>query len=98
MDAEPKTSNTETNVKQTVPFFMVADMEASLRFYVEGLGFTMTKKWIPDSKIEWAWLELGGVALMLQEYRPGKLPPTNEAKASPSASSARTPSPSTAMP
>jgi lactoylglutathione lyase len=74
VDAEPKTSNTKTNVEQAVPFFMVTDMEASLRFYIEGLGFTTTKKWTPRGKIEWCWLELGRVALMLQEYHPGKLP------------------------
>ena len=73
MDLQP---TTESNVMQAVPFFMITDMEASLRFYVEGLGFTMTKKWIPESNIEWCWLQLGGVALMLQEYRPGKLPAT----------------------
>ena len=52
-------TETEPNIIQAVPFFMVTDMEASLRFYVEGLGFTMTKKWIPRGKIEWCWLELG---------------------------------------
>ena len=66
MDLQPKT---ESNVEQAVPFFMVTDIEASLRFYIEGLGFTMTKKWTPRGKIEWCWLELGGAALMLQEYR-----------------------------
>ena len=30
------------NVKQAVPFFMVTNIEASLRFYVDGLGFTVT--------------------------------------------------------
>jgi len=29
------------NVKQAVPFFGVASMEASLRFYMDGLGFVM---------------------------------------------------------
>jgi lactoylglutathione lyase len=48
---------------------MVANMEASLRFYVEGLRFEMTKKWTPRGKIEWCWLQLGGAALMLQEFR-----------------------------
>ncbi len=52
---------------------MVTDIEASLRFYIEGLGFTMTKKWTPRGKIEWCWLELGGAALMLQEYRPDRV-------------------------
>jgi catechol 2,3-dioxygenase-like lactoylglutathione lyase family enzyme len=32
----------ESNVEQAVPFFMVSDMDASLRFYVDGLGFEMT--------------------------------------------------------
>ena len=35
------------NVKQSVPFFMVTDMQASLRFYVDGLGFTQTIEWTP---------------------------------------------------
>jgi lactoylglutathione lyase len=60
----------EPNVQQSVPFFMVSNMEASLRFYVEGLGFRRTKQWIVDEKIRWCWLEIGDAALMLQEYRP----------------------------
>jgi lactoylglutathione lyase len=63
------------NVKQAVPFFNVRDIEASLRFYVDGLGFTMTKDWSPEGRIRWCWLEIGEAALMLQEYwkdgRPG---------------------------
>ena len=31
-------------MKQAVPFFGVTDIDASLRFYVDGLGFTMTLK------------------------------------------------------
>ena len=53
---------------------MVADMEASLRFYVDGLGFTKTVDWLPHGKVEWCWLQLGGAALMLQEYRHGLRP------------------------
>lgn len=62
------------NLTQAVPFFMVSDMDASLRFYVDGLGFRKTSEWIPHGKIEWCWLQRGGAALMLQEYRPGKRP------------------------
>jgi len=58
----------EPNVRQAVPFLMVTDMEASLRFYTQGLGFTMTRSWTPQGKIRWCWLELGGAALMLQEF------------------------------
>jgi lactoylglutathione lyase len=62
------------NVKQSVPFFMVTDLQASLRFYVDGLGFTKTLEWVPQGRIEWCWLERGGAALMLQEYRLGFRP------------------------
>ena len=60
---------TTPNVKQVVPFFRIADMERSMRFYIDGLGFTMKYRWIPDDKIRWCWLELGGAALMLQEHQ-----------------------------
>jgi lactoylglutathione lyase len=59
----------EPNVKQAVPFFGVANMEESLRFYVDGLGFKMTRKWIDVGKLRWCWLEHGDAALMLQEFR-----------------------------
>jgi lactoylglutathione lyase len=66
MDLEPKT---EPNVKQAVPFFRVSDIKASVRYYVDGLGFEMTQKWMPEGKLQWCWLERGGAALMLQEFR-----------------------------
>jgi len=78
MSAAPSTS---ANVKQAVPFFGVTNMEASLRFYVEGLGFKMTRWWIPDrpgdkpdGRIRWCWLERGDAALMLQEFLPDRRP------------------------
>ena len=49
-------SNSKSNMRLTVPLLGVADMEDSLRFYMEGLGFTMTKQWTPRGKIEWCWL------------------------------------------
>ena len=62
-------TNTETNVQQAVPFFAVSDMQASVRYYVDGLGFEMTKRWIDEGVLRWCWLERGGAALMLQEHR-----------------------------
>lgn len=59
----------EAKVKQAVPFFAVSDMEQSLRFYLDGLGFQMIKKWIDEGKLRWCWLEIGDAALMLQEFR-----------------------------
>ena len=64
------TPETEPNVQQAVPFFMVSNIEASLRFYIDGLGFQRTNQWIVDGKIRWCWLQFGGAALMLQEYGP----------------------------
>lgn len=62
-------TKTEANVQQAVPFFLVANMEASLRFYVDGLGGRMKYKWIDEGKLRWCWLEIGDAALMLQEWR-----------------------------
>ncbi len=61
----------EANVQQAVPFFGVSNMETSLSFYVDGLGFAMTKKWTPDGpdKVRWCWLQHGNAALMLQEFK-----------------------------
>ena len=81
-----------SNVKQAVPFFNVTDIEASLRFYVDGLGFVRTKEWVPEGRVRWCWLQLGEAALMLQEYwRDGHRAGAPEgpwAKRSPSASCA----------
>ena len=59
----------EPNVKQVVPFLAVSNIEGSVRYYVDGLGFEMTKKWIDEGKLRWCWLEHGGAALMLQEFQ-----------------------------
>jgi lactoylglutathione lyase len=74
-------STTSVNVKQAVPFFGVTNMESSLRFYVDGLGFKMKNYWIPDrvedhpdGRIHWCWLELGDAAIMLQEFLPERQP------------------------
>jgi catechol 2,3-dioxygenase-like lactoylglutathione lyase family enzyme len=56
------------NLQQAVPFFAVTDMEASVRHYVDGLGFAITKRWEPDGSLRWCWLERDGVALMLQQF------------------------------
>jgi catechol 2,3-dioxygenase-like lactoylglutathione lyase family enzyme len=58
----------EANVQQAVPFFWVHDIQASLRFYVDGLGFRMTREWVEGGRPRWCWLELGEAAVMLQEF------------------------------
>lgn len=58
----------DANVLQAVPFFWVRDIQASLRFYVDGLGFVLTNRWIDEGTLRWCWLELGAAAIMLQEF------------------------------
>ena len=62
----------ESNVQQAVPFFMVSNMDASVRYYVDGLGFEIKFRWIDEGKMRWCWLERGA-SLMLQELR--EIPP-----------------------
>ena len=64
----PADAAVATNVRQAVPFFNVTDIEASLRFYVDGLGCVVTHQWVPEGRVRWCWLQLGDAALMLQEY------------------------------
>ena len=59
------------NISQTTPFFMVTNMETSLRFYIDGLGFQLKNTWTPRGTIEWCWLQRESASLMLQEYREG---------------------------
>jgi lactoylglutathione lyase len=70
----PPATNLAVNVQQAVPFFMVSNIETSIGYYVDGLGFQMTRHWIDEGKLKWCWLQHGGAALMLQEYRKDRIP------------------------
>lgn len=56
-------------VEQVVPLLLVRNMTVSLRFYVDGLGFTLTNSWVDEGQLRWCWLQLGGAALMLQQLK-----------------------------
>jgi lactoylglutathione lyase len=56
------------NLTQVVPFLGVTDMERSVRFYMDGLGFTMKHQWTSEGKLRWYWLTRGSASLMLQEF------------------------------
>lgn len=56
------------NIEQTIPFFWVMDMDKSLRFYINQLGFEIRHKWINDGKLRWCSLRREGANLMLQEF------------------------------
>jgi lactoylglutathione lyase len=61
-------SNIVDRVTGVVPFLNVSDMEQPVRYYVDGLGFTMTNKWIDGGKLRWCCLVKGSAAIMLQEF------------------------------
>lgn len=61
-------SKADGNVKEVVPFLCVSSMERSVRYYIDGLGFTMKYNWVVEGKLRWCWLVLGTAALMLQEF------------------------------
>jgi lactoylglutathione lyase len=68
MDTQTKL---KPNVREVVPFFMVTDIDASLRFYVDGLRFAMTNSWRPEGpdKVTWCSLQIGSAGIMLQKFR-----------------------------
>jgi lactoylglutathione lyase len=62
-------SKIANNIELTVPFFHVRNIENSVRFYTDGLGFEIKKDWAPDGKLQWCWLQRDSAAIMLQEFR-----------------------------
>jgi catechol 2,3-dioxygenase-like lactoylglutathione lyase family enzyme len=70
MNFPPKAPANGANVHMTVPLFNVTDMAAAREFYIGGLGFRQKLAWTPDDSnaMRWCWLELEGVAVMLQQF------------------------------
>lgn len=58
----------QPNLTQVVPLLGVTDMERSLQFYLDGLGFALKNKWEPEGRIRWCWLTRGRASIMLQEF------------------------------
>ncbi len=56
-------------VNRVVPFFAVKEMQKSLAFYLDGLGFELEGKWVKEGVIRWCSLRIGNAELMLQEFR-----------------------------
>ena len=68
VDSLRHSGGARARIGKAVPFFAVADMDASLRHYVGRLGFRLADSWAPDGKVRWCWLEHGAAALMLQQF------------------------------
>ena len=56
-------------VNEVVPFLAVKDMEKSVAFYIDGLGFEFKNKWIDDGVLRWCQLRMGNAGLMLQQFK-----------------------------
>ncbi len=54
-------------IQELVPLLIVEDMDRSLGFYRDRLGFAVVRTWEPDGRIAWCRAERDGVAIMLQE-------------------------------
>jgi uncharacterized glyoxalase superfamily protein PhnB len=62
------------------PLLMVYDMQRSVEFYCDLLGFEVVAKHDPDGKLYWVLLRMGKAELMLNaefedEHRPSQPPP-----------------------
>ena len=54
-----------------VPMLSVDDIEKTVNYYVDGLGFRKKSEWIKDGRLRWCMLEYeGGAAIMAQEHDP----------------------------
>lgn len=57
------------NMNEVVPFFAVKDMETSIAFYVDGLGFAFKQQWVDEGVLRWCQLQNGHASLMLQQFK-----------------------------
>ena len=63
----------QTNVRAAYPLLYVDDIERSLEFYCDQLGFTLTERWDPDGRLAWCSLTMEGAQIMLQRAEPDDL-------------------------
>lgn len=68
-------NTSKVKITETVPLFDVTDVDKSIEFYVDGLGFELQDKWVEDDVLRWCRVEHGDSALMLQKTQ-GE-PPAN---------------------
>lgn len=54
-------------IHELVPLLIVSDMERSVAFYRNNLGFQITQQWQPDGRLSWCRLVRDASAIMLQQ-------------------------------
>tara|TARA_R110000850_G_scaffold22210_41_gene65322 strand:+ start:4473 stop:4862 length:390 start_codon:yes stop_codon:yes gene_type:complete len=57
-------------VQELVPLLFVEDIDDSIEFYTDKLGFEVSLKWEPEGKVLWCRMGRGSAALMLQPACP----------------------------
>ena len=62
----PATQRT-TTIRELVTLLFVQDIEASIGFYRDHLGFEIVGTWEPDGKVAWCRLQRNNSAIMLQQ-------------------------------
>ena len=56
-----------TVISELVPLLYVDDVDLSVAFYRDKLGFLLATAWKPDGKLTWCRMERDGAAVMLQQ-------------------------------
>jgi len=54
-------------IDRLIPLLNVESVIRSIAFYRDHLGFEVLHEWEDGGRVRWAWLEHGGVKLMLNE-------------------------------
>ena len=62
-----RTTEPGTAIRQVWPLLVVEDMDRSIDFYRDGLGFAMVGQAESNGKLFWCRLERGGSSVMLQQ-------------------------------
>ena len=55
------------SLHELIPLIFVEDIDSSVAFYRDKLGFGMAEKWERDGKLAWCRLQRGGSAVMLEQ-------------------------------
>jgi catechol 2,3-dioxygenase-like lactoylglutathione lyase family enzyme len=74
-----KDDGAKRNLTSISPFFIVKDLQVSIAYYIERLGFQLDFQG-PDDDVYYAGVSREGVAIMLKAIRPDVLPQPNHTR------------------
>ncbi len=70
---------TKRNLVAITPFFIVKDLQASIAYYIERLGFELAYQGPPDD-VYYAGVQRDGISIMLKTIAPDVLPQPNHTR------------------